>query len=180
MLLGGVLIFQGALIGGVWLILIGMFLRGSAAQGYEQLALTRALESTRVEDVMIAEPVTVTRDLALSEVLSEFFLRYGYRGFPVLDGGRPVGVLSIQEIASVPAEELSRTSVGAVMKPLDSGNTISRSATLLEAMEKLSPLSVGRLLVVEEDELSGMITKTGLVRLLEMRRVLGRQMGGTS
>jgi Zn-dependent protease len=180
MLLGAALIFQGALIGGIWLILIGMFLRGSAAQGYDQLALTRALESTRVEDVMIVEPITVTRELALSRVVADFFLRYGYRGFPVLDGGRPVGVLSIREIASLPEEELSRTSVGAVMKPLDSRNTISRSATLLEAMEKLSPLNVGRLLVLEDEKLAGMITKTGLVRLLEVRRVLGRQTGGSS
>jgi Zn-dependent protease len=174
MFVGALLIFQGALLGGIWLIFIGMFLRGSAAQSYEQVALTRALESTRVEDVMVENPVTLSRGLALSDVVSEYFLRYGYRGFPVLDGDRPVGVLSVRELAGVPAEERSGTSVGAVMAPLDASNTIARDATLLEALEKLSPLSVGRLLVVEDGRLAGMVTKTGLVRLLEIRKILGR------
>src|SRR3972149_724611 len=39
MFLGAMLIFRGALLGGIWLIFIGMFLRGSAAPGEEQVYL---------------------------------------------------------------------------------------------------------------------------------------------
>ena len=39
MILGGLQIFAGGLIGGVWLIFIGMFLRGMAEGSYLELTL---------------------------------------------------------------------------------------------------------------------------------------------
>ncbi|MGH7793639.1 MAG: hypothetical protein ACREQ2_01845 [Candidatus Binatia bacterium] len=48
MILGGLQIFSGALIGGLWLIFIGMFLRGMAEAGYQELVLKKSLEGTRV------------------------------------------------------------------------------------------------------------------------------------
>ncbi|MHA7839580.1 MAG: site-2 protease family protein, partial [bacterium] len=39
MILGGLEIFAGALVGGIWLILIGLFLRGTAEAGYQNLVI---------------------------------------------------------------------------------------------------------------------------------------------
>jgi predicted transcriptional regulator len=60
------------------------------------------------------------------------------------------------------------------MRPLDTSRVISKEARLLEALERLSPPSVGRLLILEDGRLAGMITKTGLLRLLEIHQVLKR------
>lgn len=171
---GAYVILQGALLGGIWLIFIGMFLRGSAAQGYEQMVLQRALQSARVSEVMIEDPVTLSPDIALSEVVDHYFLRYGYRGFPVVEGGSVVGLVSVNDVAGLPVSERAARRVREVMRPLDASRVISKDASLLEALEKLSPPGVGRLVVVENGKLIGLVTKTGLVRLLEVRRVLGR------
>jgi Zn-dependent protease/predicted transcriptional regulator len=174
MFLGAMLIFRGALLGGIWLIFIGMFLRGSAAQGYEQMSLTRILESVKVGDVMIQAPVAVSPDLALSDLVNRYFLRYGYRGFPVEEGASAVGLISIADIAGLPESELAARTVRERMRPLDASHVISKDAPLLEALERVSQPSVGRLLVLEDGRLSGMITKTGLLRLLEIRQILKR------
>jgi Zn-dependent protease len=172
MFLGALLIFRGALLGGIWLIFIGMFLRGSAAQGYEQMSLMRALQSVKVGDVMIQSPLTVSPDLTLSDLVNRYFLRYGYRGFPVEEGGKAVGLIAISDLAGLPESELSARRVHEGMRPLDASQVISKDAPLLEALEKMSPPSVGRLLVLEDGGISGMITKTGLLRLLEIRQIL--------
>jgi len=174
MFLGALLIFRGALLGGIWLILIGMFLRGSAAQGYEQMSLMRILESVKVGEVMIGEPMTVSPDLTLSDLVNRFFLKYGYRGFPVEEAGSAVGLISIEDLAGVPESELATRKVRDVMRPLDASRVISKEARLLEALERLSPPGAGRLVVLEDGRLSGMITKTGLLRLLEIHQVLKR------
>jgi len=174
MFLGAMLIFRGALLGGIWLIFIGMFLRGSAAQGYEQMSLMRILESVKVGDVMIQAPLTVSPDLTLSDLLNRYFLRYGYRGFPVEEGGSSVGLISIADLAGLPESELAARTVRDRMRPLDASRVISKEAPLLEALERLSPPNVGRLLVLEDGRLSGMITKTGLLRLLEIHQILKR------
>jgi Zn-dependent protease len=174
MFLGAVLIFRGALLSGVWLIFIGMFLRGAAASGYEQLPLVRALQSVKVGDVMIQDPLTVSPDLTLSDLVNRCFLRYGYRGFPVEEGGKAVGLISVSDLAGLPESELGARRVRAVMRSLDASQVISREAPLMEALERLSPPGVGRLLILEGGRVSGMITKTGLLRLLEIRRILKR------
>jgi Zn-dependent protease/CBS domain-containing protein len=174
MFLGAILIFRGALLSGVWLIFIGMFLRGAAASEYEQLSLTRALQSVRVGDVMIQDPLTVPPDLTLSDLVNRYFLRYGYRGFPVEEAGKAVGLISVTDLAGLPESELRARSVRAAMRPLDASHVISREAPLMEALERVSPPGVGRLLVLEGDRITGMITKTGLLRLLEIRQILKR------
>jgi CBS domain-containing protein len=172
MFLGAMLLFRGALLGGIWLILIGMFLRGSAAQGYEQMSLMRALQSVKVGEVMIERPLTVSPDLTLSDLVNGYFLRYGYRGFPVEEGGEVLGLISIAELAGLPESELAARKVRDAMRSLDASHVISKEAPLLQALERLSAPNLGRLLVLEDGKLTGMITKTGLVRLLEIRQIL--------
>ncbi len=172
--LGALLVFRGALLGGIWLIFIGMFLRGAAASGYEQHTLKHVLQSVKVGEVMIRAPVTVSPDLTLSELVNRYFLRFGYRGFPVEEDGRAVGLISVADLAGLPESDLAVRKVRDAMRPLDASHVISTDASLLEALERMSPLTVGRLLVLEDGRISGMITKTGLQRLLEIRRVLKR------
>jgi predicted transcriptional regulator len=134
----------------------------------------RILESVKVGEVMIPAPVTVSPELTLSDLVNRYFLRYGYRGFPVEEGGSALGLISIEDLAGIPESELAARTVRDRMRPVDASRVISRDAPLLEAMERLSPAGVGRLLVLEDGRLSGMITKNGLLRLLEVHQVLQR------
>jgi predicted transcriptional regulator len=115
----------------------------------------------------------VTPDLSLAELVDRYFLHHGYRGFPVVEGGRAVGVVSVSSLQGVPESERREKRVRDVMHALDDSRTIGRDAMLKDALDKMSPADVGRLLVVDGDRLEGLVTKTGVVRLLEMQRILG-------
>lgn len=172
MFLGGLMIFQGNLLGGIWLIFIGMFLRGVAQQGYQELVVKQSLQGVQVGEVMIQDVVSVSPDLSLKRLVSDYFMKYGYRGFPVVDGGKPLGVVSVGSIRDVPEEHLSERTVADVLRPLDDGLVVAPDAPLIEALKKMAPAEVGRLIVLEGGRMVGLITKTGLVRFLEMRRIL--------
>jgi Zn-dependent protease len=47
MVLGAIQIFTGMLIGGIWLIFIGMFLRGVAEGGYQEVLMRQSLEDAK-------------------------------------------------------------------------------------------------------------------------------------
>jgi predicted transcriptional regulator len=128
----------------------------------------------KVGDVMIQDPLTVSPDLALSDLVNRYFLRHGYRGYPVEEGGKAVGLISVADLARFPESELAAHSVRAAMRPLDASQVISKEAPLMEALERMSPSGAGRLLILEGDRISGMITKTGLLRLLEIHQILKR------
>jgi CBS domain-containing protein len=172
MILGGVQIFSGALIGGLWLIFVGMFLRGMAEGGYQELVIKKSLEGTRVQDVMIRDVVTAAPDLSLKRLVADYFLRYGYRGFPVMTDGKVSGMISLANVKDLSEREQADKVVEQVMAPINGAMTIPPETSLIEALKKMSQENITRLLVMRGDQMMGMITQTGLLRFLEIKRAL--------
>jgi len=172
MILGGFEIFSGALIGGLWLLFIGMFLRGIAAGGYQEVMMKQALEGVRVEQVMITNAITVSPELTLDELTREYFLRYGHGGFPVARNTHAMGVVSLGQIKNVSEDDKRTTTVQQVMSPLTDQLKIGPKESLVDALKKMTQGGVGRLLVMDGDSMIGMITKNGLLRFLEIKRIL--------
>jgi CBS domain-containing protein len=136
------------------MILIAMFLRGIAEGSYQELAMRKSVEGTRAEDVMIRDVVTASPDLSLKRLISDYFLRYGYRGFPVIDDGRVLGVISLADVKDLSAEEQAEKTVSEVMKPLNSELIVQPETSLLEALRKMSQKNFSRFLVMRGDEWS--------------------------
>lgn len=176
MIVGALQIFGGALVGGAWLIFIGMFLRGMAEGGYQEVMLHHYLEGLRAEDVMVQEVVSAPPQLSLSQLVAQYFLRYGYQGYPVRqDGdtnGNILGVVSVKDVQAVPEAERSSTTVQQAMTPLKTSLQITPDTSLAEALQRMIQEDSGRLLVMQDGQLSGLLTKTALLRFLELKQVL--------
>jgi Zn-dependent protease len=174
-LLGGIQIFSGALVGGVWLVLIGLFARGLAESSYQGLILRQLLGQVSVEDVMVRDPVTVPPDLTLDRLVDEYVLGHGFRGFPVVENGRAIGVISIDRLRAVPPEERARQRVRDQLEPADASRCVAPETPLLEALAQMSGIGAQRLLVLRPGsrELLGLLTQSGLVRFVELRHALG-------
>ena len=105
---------------GIWFVFVGMAIGGAARALLAQSALTEQLEDVRVADIMDADPVSVPDELPATQALDEFFLRYRWPWFPVVDAaGRFVGVLR---------EEGTRLAV-------EGGHPIQQVRELMEAEE---------------------------------------------
>ncbi len=170
MLLGGLQIFAGNLIGGLWIIFVAILLRTMARRGYEDLVLRRALSDADVSDVMVPRDklVTVAPDVHLDELVQDYFLGHGYRRFPVTTNGDVLGIVSADDVRSVGASERATTTVRDVMAPADEGRRIAPDDSLLHAMERLSKDRRG-LLVMRDAELLGLVSSTNLSRFVELR-----------
>ncbi|MHB2020986.1 MAG: site-2 protease family protein, partial [Candidatus Xenobia bacterium] len=101
MALGALDIFGGSLIGGLWLIFIGLFLRGAAQASYTQFIMRHALTGITVGRAMIPNPLGIPAYVGVGEAIEEFFIRYGFRAFPVLEGHNPVGVITLDQVRNV-------------------------------------------------------------------------------
>jgi Zn-dependent protease/CBS domain-containing protein len=172
MVLGGFQIFAGMLIGGLWMLFIGIFLRGIAEGGYQELVVRQSLEGVHVREVMVKDVVTVSPHLSVDRLISEYFLRYGFKGFPVVGDGKTLGVVSLADVKKIAEEEYSTKAVADVMTDADGGMRIHPEDSLAEAFKRMTQQDMGRLLVMDGDRMVGMITKTGLIRFLEIKRIL--------
>lgn len=172
MMLGGLQIFAGALLGGLWLIFIGMFLRTMAESSYQNLVLVQTLEDVRVGDVATLDLVTVPPELTIGELVDDYLLDHGHRAYPVVENGPPVGLISVKELRDLPADKRSVTTVRERMQPVEDSMRVAPDLPLTEALKRLGSVPGGRLLVMRNGELVGMLTRSGLARFVEIRNVL--------
>jgi len=94
--------------GGMWLMLIGWFLYMGAQASYQQATLQESLSNIKVKDVMARDIVTVNSSIPIDETADKYFLRYGYGGFPVMDDGKFLGIITLKEIKDVPRRDWDR------------------------------------------------------------------------
>ena len=105
---GLLLIVIGDAFGGVWLALIGFVINGSARAASMQTAITGKISKLRSSDVMDREPVAIPDELSVEQALDEYFLRYRWPWFPVVDAAhRFLGLVVRDKADEVP--ETSRT-----------------------------------------------------------------------
>ena len=165
-------IARGQLTPGLWFVLIGWFLEQAALSSY-QTAHLQALSDISVGDVMTERVRTVRPDLSLKELVDGHLLQYQIGRFPVVDGERLLGVITLRDIRSVPKPEWDKRSVGEALQPLGEHLTIEPEASVADAMMQMAQEDIGQLLVCRNSHLLGLITKTDVLRILRFRRELG-------
>jgi len=155
--------------GGLWLIFIGWFLHSAAQASYQQASLQETLSGIKVKDIMVTDIVTVSPDITIDRAIHEYFLKYGYGGFPVVDKGDFLGILTLKEITDVPEEKRNDITVSKVFIPHDKKWEISKKEEAIRALERIINEDKGRLAVLENGKLIGLITRTGIARYMQLR-----------
>jgi Zn-dependent protease len=160
----------GDFIGGIWFAFIGFFLAQAAGSAVAQADFSDRLLGIRVSDVMDADPVAIPDVMAIDQAEQEFFLRYGWPWFPVVDrSGRLVGVVSQEAIASVPEHERHTRVVASVMAR-DDGDTGLRASVedpLEELLSRDGLSRLGAVMAVDGDGvLRGIVTVEAVQRAL--------------
>jgi Zn-dependent protease/CBS domain-containing protein len=168
--LGVLQAFAGALLNGLWLVLIGLFLRQAAQASYSEVTLRAALGSLPVADVMTRDVVTVPWRATVGDLVRQFWDHH-VTSFPVVDGAIVRGIATVRDAARVPPAEWERTSVQNVMRPLAGEMTIAPTATALEALHRASANGIGRLAVVEGARLVGYLSLKDLTHVLALQSV---------
>jgi predicted transcriptional regulator len=121
--------------------------------------------------VMDAQPVAIPEDWTLADAEQQFFLRYGWAWFPVIDSnGRLVGVVSREAVQSVPAEERTIGRVSSVMARDDgsSGLRVRLDEPLESLLGQEGLARLGAIMAVDgEGVLRGVVTIDAVRRALQ-------------
>lgn len=156
---GLALAFAGNLFFGVWLALIGMVINGSARGAAMQTAITSRIGDVRVADVMDREPVAIPGELSVERALDEYFLRYRWPWFPVVDAAyRFLGLVQRDRADEVPEVSRASSQVSDLVDP-DRGLFVRDDTPLDALLSNQNLRRLGALMAVDSDgRLSGVIT----------------------
>lgn len=166
---GGLLmIFNEMIFAGIWLALIGMVINGSARGAAMQTRITGRIEGVRVADVMDREPVAIPSELSVEQALDEYFLRYRWPWFPVVDAAhRFLGLVVRDKADEVPETSRATSLVSDLLERDDGTFQVRDDAPLDSLLANRALRRFGALMAVDADgRLSGVITAEQVGRAL--------------
>lgn len=170
MALGVIEALHGDVVGGIWSVLIGMFLRSAAAREQEAALAQRSLAGVTVAAAMNRQPVTVPADLSIAAFVEDYAYRHHHRWFPVAGKGGVIGSVSTREAAAVPRAEWLAMPVSAIMRPLTDDDVIDPDATLIAAWRRMRRTGRTRLIVQQAGRLDGILSSRDVLDLLAMHQ----------
>ena len=148
-------------------MLLAYFLFQAASGAVVQGALGRRIQHIRVADIMDREPVTIPADVSLLDAQEQFFLRYRWPWFVVVDPTRRfLGVVRQQRLETEIAAGRPALAVSEVLEqnlPVQ----IGREAPLESLLDSEGLGRLGAMVAVDSD---GVLE--GVVTLAQVRRAL--------
>ncbi|MEF8975195.1 MAG: CBS domain-containing protein [Halapricum sp.] len=158
--------------GGLFMVAIAFFIYLGAAGEAQQTMMRAAFEGFQVRDFMTpADRIqTVDAEASVAELIEQMF-RERHTGYPVERNGEIVGLVTLEDARAVREIEREAYRVKEVMTT--DLYTIEPEADAMEAMEKLQSNNVGRLLVYEDGEFRGLLTRSDLMTALNIIKESG-------
>ncbi len=167
--LGVAFFVSGMIIQGIWFALIGLFIRGASQTSYKQLLIRNALAGEPIAKFMRDDPVTVPPDLTISDLVNDYFYTHHYKMFPVSENGALKGYITTKEVKQIPRDQWSQHTVREVASPCSEKNTVNPHTDATKALGTMNRTGNSRLMVVQGDELVGVVTLKDLLRFLALK-----------
>lgn len=181
----GIVFAWGLMIAGVFLLfkspiqafvffLIGTFLKNAAAQGYEAAVQKETLGKVTVREVMTPDPIVIPGHLPLNLVVDDFFFCSHHSAYPVCDTeGLFLGILRLKQVTAVPKERWPYTTAREILPPDDAvQSAVFPDATATEVAQSMSSGGSGRLAVLENGRIIGLVTRHDIFRYIQIRNEL--------
>lgn len=149
----------------LWLTLIAILIYLGASEEEKMSRIEAVLGRLRVRDIMTAEVKVVTPEMTIGEFI-EFVYRNKHLGYPVVENGKLVGIVTLHDATGKD-------------RNLKIGNVMNRDVVTLspddpatKAFRIMNETGIGRIPVVEDGRVVGIVSKTDLIRLMQIREVL--------
>ncbi len=164
-------IFTNNFINGIWLAFIGWFVQSSAYLSYRQLIFDTSIKGFKVKDIMNENMVIVKNDITIGDLVNNYFMRYKYGIFPVvedLENKKLIGFISIHDIKSIPREEWNSTRGSDIVEEVTEKEIIDGDAEANEAIKQMSKFNLNHLFILSDKKLKGMITKSDIMQFIKL------------
>ena len=167
--LGVAAAFTMHIIPGVWLVLIGLFLKNSAENEYRSFELRFGLQDMKVSEIMVP-PIAVNTSMTISQFVNDYVFHYHYRVFPVLELDRFMGMIDVRSIKGVPPAEWPTTKIGPYLSDSSTYCVLDPDMNATDALRILLAQNCSKAPIVRKGVLMGILTRSDLFKLVSLRR----------
>jgi CBS domain-containing protein len=148
---------SGNMIGGLWLVLIGWFLRGAAISSYRQHVLMSTLTAVTAAQAMSADPDMVPADATVREIMDDPSMRRPQTAYPVVHDGATLGLVTDDALRGVPAAERDARTARDLMTDIE-GAVVAPDDDLMTVIDRVRSSPTEHVLVMRDGAVLGMIS----------------------
>ncbi len=165
--------FTQNLISGLWFIFIGLFMKQSAFGSYQAIMVKQALAGVRIRQIMTESLVTVDWLVSVDELVRDYIYKHQFTNFPVFNRDEFIGMVSLDDVKTVPKELWGFKQVRDVMTPADQVPSLKPEDDATEALARMVTNDLGRMPVVENGRLVGIVSRRDIMNLFKIKSDLG-------
>lgn len=149
-----------------FLIIIAFFVYIGAGQESQMVKYNVLLQDVTVADTMSSPVVTVPPELPVQEVINMMYASR-HLGFPVVKDHSLIGIVTLSDVHPISEPDREALQIKDIMTkdPI----SLPPSALLIEALKIMSVKNIGRVTVLENGILVGIITRTDILRVMELK-----------
>lgn len=157
------------LLNGLWLAFIGWFLNSAALNSYRHVVIQDLLADVPVVMIMRRNPPVVSPDISVAALVHEHIMGTDEYGFPVLDDGELVGLVTLEDVRGAERSRWGQLTVRDIMTPRAELVTVASDDDAAKAFDVLTQRDVRQLPVLEDGQLIGLLRRNDLVRWLQLQ-----------
>ena len=161
------------LISGLWFIFIGLFMKQSALGSYQAVVLREALAGVKVRQIMTENVVAVDWLASLEELVRDYIYRHQFTHFPVFNRDELLGMVSLAQVKDVPKDLWPFKQVRDIMAPIDDVPSLKPNDDATEALSRMVSDDLGRMPVIEDGRLVGIVSRRDILNLFKIKSDLG-------
>ncbi len=166
-------LFTQSLISGLWFIFIGLFMKQSAAGSYHAVVLKQALSGVRIRQIMTEDIVGVDWLTSVAELVRDYIYKHQFTNFPVFERGEFLGMVSLDDVKEVPKELWPFKQVRDIMLPAEHVPSLKPDEDATEALARMVSDDLGRMPVIENGKLVGIVSRRDIMNLFKIKTDLG-------
>jgi len=167
MALGVVGLFQGAVVSGLWQVMIGGFVLIAARASYTTKLARATFQGMTVAALMTADPVTTGPEMTLAAFVNQIILQHNVSFVPVLEAEVLLGHIDTAVVTRIDRENWETTRVGDVFVGLEPAAMVAPDLPVTALLDQISKSGRRKFMVVEDHALRGVITLADLARHLD-------------
>jgi Zn-dependent protease/predicted transcriptional regulator len=151
-----------------FLILIALFVYIGASMESTAVRYHFLLEDVTVGGMMTSPVTTVPENLPLAKVV-EMMYASKHLGFPVVERDMLVGMVTLADINKTSPIDRDAMQVKDIMTR--DIVTLPPTASVMEALHIMTVNNIGRIPVVQDDRIVGIVTRTDILKVTELKKV---------
>jgi Zn-dependent protease len=151
-----------------FLILIAFFIYIGASMESAAVKYSYLLQDVNVGDMMSSPVTTVPPTLPVSQVITMMYSSK-HLGFPVVERDTLIGMVTLADINHMTSIDREAMQVRDVMTrdPI----TLPPTAPLIDALKIMSARNFGRIPVVQDGKILGIVTRTDIIKVTELKQI---------